>query len=518
MRTQHTVTRRSALLGATGLLAASPLQTSVSSMLIGPALAQNSKPKMATEIPPEITTPDHVETRLGTLNFFDGVPDKATCEKLYDNLDFVRGVEVFLNTMAAASTHANFVGLRSVGCDNHAVLLHEDRVDAKTLLLTPNTQTATLWSPLDLKAGPMVVEIPSGVLGLADDHWMRHIIDMGISGPDKGSGGRYVFLPPDYQGQTPDGYFVARSRTFNITCGLRGFTIKGDTRPAVEAFHKHFKLYALDQAGNPPPTKFINGSGLYLNTVHANPFKFYEEINQVIQDEPTSAVDPEIAGQLAAIGIVKGRPFAPDDRMKRILTEAAAVGNATARAIVFRARSDDFYFYPGKSNWRPIFVGGSYLFVQNDATLLDARINFFYQATGVSPAMAAAPVGSGSQYAAAMVDARGDAFDGGKTYRLHLPPNIPAKQFWSLIPYDTQTRSVLQTDQRDAGLSSETGTVAANADGSVDIYFAPTRPPGRENWIQTVPGKSWFVYFRLYSPLEPWFDKSWRPGDIEPVA
>jgi hypothetical protein len=487
-------------------------------MLIGPAFAQNSKPKMATEIPPEITTPDHVETRLGTLNFFDGVPDKATCEKLYDNLDFVRGVEVFLNTMAAASTHANFVGLRSVGCDNHAVLLHEDRVDAKTLLLTPNTQTATLWAPLDLKAGPVVVEIPPGVLGLADDHWMRHITDMGISGPDKGSGGKYVFLPPDYQGQTPDGYFVARSRTFNITCGLRGFTIKGDTRPAVEAFHKHFKLYALDQAGNPPPTKFINGSGLYLNTVHANTFKFYEEINQVIQDEPTSAVDPEIAGQLAAIGIVKGRPFAPDDRMKRILTEAAAVGNATARAIVFRARSDDFYFYPGKSNWRPIFVGGSYLFMQNDATLLDARINFFYQATGVSPAMAAAPVGSGSQYAAAMVDARGDAFDGGKTYRLHLPPNIPAKQFWSLIPYDTQTRSVLQTDQRDAGLSSETGTVAANADGSVDIYFAPTRPPGRENWIQTVPGKSWFVYFRLYSPLEPWFDKSWRPGDIEPVA
>jgi hypothetical protein len=472
---------------------------------------------MATRIPPEITTPDHVKTRLGTLNFFDGVPDKATCEKVYDNLDFMRGVEVFLNTMAAASTHANFVGLRSVGCDNHTVLIHEDRVDAKTLLLTPNTQTATLWSPLDLKAGPLVVEIPPGVLGLADDHWMRHITDMGLSGPDKGSGGKYVFLPPDYQGQTPDGYFVGRSRTFNMTCGLRGFTIKGDTRPAVEAFHKQFKIYPLDQAGNPPPTKIINGSGLYLNTIHANTFKFYEEINQVVQEEPTSAVDPEIAGQLAAIGIIKGKPFAPDERMKRILTEAAAVGNATARAIVFRARSDDFYFYPGKSNWRPIFVGGSYLFMKNDAALLDARINFFYQATGVSPAMAAAPVGSGSQYAAAMVDARGNAFDGGKTYRLHLPPNIPAKQFWSLIPYDTQTRSVLQTDQRDAGLSSETGTVATNADGSVDVYFAPTRPSGRENWIQTVPGKSWFVYFRLYSPLEPWFDKSWRPSDIEQV-
>jgi hypothetical protein len=517
MGIQEMVTRRSALLGATGLLAASGFESSLPLMLTSPAFAQKIKPKMATRIPPEITTPDHVKTRLGTLKCFDGVPDKATCEKVYDNLDFMRGVEVFLNTMAAASTHANFVGLRSVGCDNHTVLIHEDRVDAKTLLLTPNTQTATLWSPLDLKAGPLVVEIPPGVLGLADDHWMRHITDMGLSGPDKGSGGKYVFLPPDYQGQTPDGYFVGRSRTFNMTCGLRGFTIKGDTRPAVEAFHKQFKIYPLDQAGNPPPTKIINGSGLYLNTIHANTFKFYEEINQVVQEEPTSAVDPEIAGQLAAIGIIKGKPFAPDERMKRILTEAAAVGNATARAIVFRARSDDFYFYPGKSNWRPIFVGGSYLFMKNDAALLDARINFFYQATGVSPAMAAAPVGSGSQYAAAMVDARGNAFDGGKTYRLHLPPNIPAKQFWSLIPYDTQTRSVLQTDQRDAGLSSETGTVATNADGSVDVYFAPTRPSGRENWIQTVPGKSWFVYFRLYSPLEPWFDKSWRPSDIEQV-
>jgi hypothetical protein len=350
MRIKGTVTRRCALLGATGLVAATGLEKSISWMLISPAFAQN-KPKMATEIPSEITTPDSVETRLGTLHFFDGVPDKTTCEKLYDNLDFTRGVEVFLNTMAAASTQANLVGLRSVGCDNHTVLIHEDRVDAKTLLLTPNTQTATLWAALDLKAGPVVVEIPSGVLGLADDHWMRHVTDMGLSGPDKGSGGKYVFLPPGYQGQAPDGYFVARPRTFNMACGLRGFTIKGDTRPAVEAFHNHFKMYPLEQAGNPPPTKIINGSGLYLNTIHAK-----------------------------------------------------------------------------------------------------------------------------------------------------------------------QTRSVLQTDQRDAGLSSETGTVATNNDGSVDVYFAPTRPPGKENWIQTVPGKSWFVYFRLYSPLQPWFDKSWRPGDIEPVA
>jgi hypothetical protein len=127
------------------------------------------KMKMTTNIPEEITTPDSVETSLGTLRFFDGLPDKLTVEKVFDNLDFMRGVDVFLNTTAATSTLANIEGLKSVGCNNQTVVIHENRVDAKTLLLTPNTQTATLWSFIDLKDGPLVVEIPPGVLGLADD-------------------------------------------------------------------------------------------------------------------------------------------------------------------------------------------------------------------------------------------------------------------------------------------------------------------------------------------------------------
>jgi hypothetical protein len=160
-------------------------------------------------------------------------------------------------------------------------------------------------------------------------------------------------------------------------------------------------------------------------------------------------------------------------------------------------------------------VGGSHEFIQNNVRLLDARTCFFYMATGITPAMAAKMVGAGSQYAAATVDANGDYLDGSKNYTLHLPPNIPVKTFWSLIPYDTQTRSVLQTDQRDTALSSETGTVQKNPDGSVDVYFGPKAPPGKEsNWIQTVPGKGWFTILRLYGPLEPWFDKTWRPGEI----
>lgn len=473
--------------------------------------------KMTTRIPPQLTTPDAVETSLGTLKFFDGLPDGATVRKVFDNLDRMRGVEVFLNTLAPASLLANIEGLKSVGCDNHAAVIHEDRVDAKTLLLTPNTQTATLWAFMDLKDGPLVLEIPPGVLGLADDAWMRYIIDLGLVGPDKGKGGKYLFLPPGYDGPVPEGYFVAQSGTCKVWLVARGFSDRGDTGPAVKAFKEQWKVYPLAAAANPPKMTFINGSGLYFNTIHSTDFSFYEEVNTVIQEEPADSADPEILGQLAAIGIEKGKPFAPDARMKKILTDAVAIGNATARALSFKSRDEQMYFYPGKS-WFTPFVGGSHEFIQNNVRLLDARTVFFYMATGITPAMSVKIIGAGSQYAGATFDADGNYLDGGNDYRLRLPPNVPINNFWSIIPYDTQTRSVLQTDQRDTALTSNSGTVESNADGSVDIYFGPQAPAGKEsNWVQTTPGKGWFTILRLYGALEPWFDKTWRPGEIELV-
>lgn len=473
--------------------------------------------KMTTKIPPEITTPDSVETSLGTLKFFDGLPDQDTVQKVFDNLDRMRGVHVFLNTLAPASLLANIEGLKSVGCDNYSAVIHEDRVDAKTLLLTPNTQTATLWAFMDLKDGPLVVEIPPGVLGLADDAWMRYIIDLGLVGPDKGKGGRYLFLPPGYTGPVPEGYFVAKPGTYKVWFVARGFSDEGGTGPAVKAFKDQWKVYPLAEAANPPKMKFINGSGLYFNTIHSTDFTFYEEVNKVIQEEPAISADPEILGQLAAIGIVKGKPFAPDERMKKILTDAVAIGNATARALSFKSRDEMMYFYPGKS-WFTPFVGGSHEFIQNNVRLLDARTVFFYMATGITPAMSVKIIGGGSQYAGATCDGDGNYLDGGNNYRLHLPPNAPINNFWSIIPYDTQTRSVLQTDQRDTAVTSNSGTLESNPDGSVDIYFGPKVPAGKENnWVQTTPGKGWFTILRLYGALEPWFDKTWRPGEIERV-
>ena len=278
---------------------------------------------------------------------------------------------------------------------------------------------------------------------------------------------------------------------------------------------KFTKIYLLAQAANPPPMTFINVSGKEFNTIHANDFTFFEEVNHIVQEEPNDALDPETLGLLASIGIEKGKPFAPDERMKKILTESAAVGNATARAILFRTRMKEAYFYTN-SAWCTAFIGGSYEFLsQPGVRNLDARTFFFYYATGITPAMAVQMVGVGSQYAAAFVDSEGKPLDGSKTYKIHLPPNIPAKDFWSFVVYDNQTRSELQTDEQFPSIGSQKPGLVVNPDTSVDIWFGPTTPVGHEaNWVQTVPGKGWNVLLRLYGPLQPWFDKTWQPGEF----
>ncbi len=279
--------------------------------LVGVALAQDAPPKMkmTTDIPPDITTPSKVDTRLGELKFFDGYPDKETVQKVYDNLDFQRGVEVFLNTMPGASLYAMREGLHSVGVNNHTVLLFETLMDSKSLFLTPNTETVYLIGWLDLKDGPLVVETPPNTLGFLNDFWFRYIIDMGNAGPDKGKGGKFLVLPPGYKGEIPAGYFVAKSPTYGVWLGSRGFLVNGDPKPAVESFKKYLRIYPLSQAANPPETKFINASGTAFNTIHANNEKFYEEVNEIVQEEPTEAQDPELLGQLMAVGIAKGKPF-----------------------------------------------------------------------------------------------------------------------------------------------------------------------------------------------------------------
>ncbi|WZO97189.1 DUF1254 domain-containing protein [Isosphaeraceae bacterium EP7] len=499
--------------------------------LTGPgrlALAQDgtssrATPGFNTEIPGQILTPDTLETRIGTLKFFDGLPTKETVQKVYDNLDFMRGVDVFLNFIPATSMEAIRRGLADVGVARaNQAILFDGLMDSNSLFLTGNTDTVYCFAFTDLeKDGPTVVEIPPGCgPGTVNDAFFRFVTDMGIPGPDRGKGGKYLLVPESYKGVVPEGYIVAKTSTHVNAVILRGFLVDGKTDAASKMFKDGLKIYPLSKAGNPPPMDFVSGSHKAFNTVDANTFAFYEELNAVIQKEPIDFLDPELRGQAASIGIIKGKPFAPDERMKKLLTESVAVGNATARAIGFRNRDPRVLLYDN-SQWKTGFIGGDYRWLDGDGVAgrdLDARTYFFYLATVNTPAMAAKMVGRGAQYAFINTDKDASYLDGGKDYRLHMPAKVPAKDFWSVVVYDPQTRSELQTGQPFPSKNNKRDELLVNADGSVDLYFGPKAPQGKEkNWTQTVAGKGWFALLRLYGPLEPWFDKTWRPGDIELV-
>lgn len=488
-------------------------------LMASAASAEAPKMKMTTDIPPGIETPDKLETRLGTLNFIDGVPaDDETVQKVYDNLDFQRGVQAYLNSIHIASMYGMRKGLLEFGPANTTAVLFETLMDSKALWLTPNTTSVYMASWLELKDEPMVIETPPNVLGIIDDHYFKYVADFGNAGPDKGKGGKFLILPPGYEGEVPDGYHVARTKTYGNWVVWRGFQENGDPAPAVAATKKLFRIYPLSQVDNPPKMTFVNISGEFNNTIHRTDYKIFEEIDAVVQAEPADAEDPELLGLLDTIGIRKGQPFNPDARMQKILTEAADVGAATVRTLASHPREDKYYYYPGESVWTTPFPGGSHEFLDNGARLLDARSFFHFYATGITPAMTARIVGKGSQYAVAYLDADGNVLDGGKTYRVHLPANVPAKDFWSFTIYDNQTRAMLQTDQQFPGIDNNKQGLKQNADGSYDVYFGPKAPAGQEaNWIQSVPGKSWNMILRLYGPLDPWFDKTWRPGDPELV-
>ena len=320
----------------------------------------------------------------------------------------------------------------------------------------------------------------------------------------------------DHLGTAPDGYHVITSRTDGNLFFFRGFLVEGNPRPAVENIKQHYRAYPLAQALQPPSMHFVNWSEQDFLGIPPCDASFYESVAAIVHDEPLEAVDPETRGLLAAIGIQKGKPFAPDARMQHILAEAAAVGDATQRTLTYQTHDRNAYLYPDRT-WQSFWTSG-WDFSQDGVLNLDARTRLFSYGWGTSPAMTVKMVGAGSQYGITFFDSTGRYLDGGQSYRLHLPPHILAKDFWSVLVYDTQTRSMLQTDQPFPSLGSQKAGILINPDTSVDIYFGPEPPPGKENnWVQTIPGKGWWIILRLYGPLEPWFDKSWRPGEIERI-
>lgn len=508
-------------------------------------------------IPPEVTTPDKVESRIGTLDFKDGLPSKATLDKVYDNLDFTYAYRAFMDNLRGVSIHALRKGMMNIGMKENEVLVYSELMDAKSLFLTANADTIYVMGFLDLTKGPVVLETPPKFLGAVQDAWFRWVIDVGLPGPDRGEGGKYLIVGPDYTGPLPEGgFFVARARTNTIVWFGRSFLENhSDPKPVVEGIKKFTKVYSYEVGGvgtsiaeflagktalgrviPATPTVFHEGSGKVMNTLPPNDWNFYEMLNEIVQQEPATALDPELMGPVAALGIIKGKPFAPDARMKKIMTEALALANATTRSLFMNPRDPSWFYYPG-SAWSNFLFQTGYEFETPIPQItkegvkpypptgyrtMDARTYFFYGVTGITPAMAMRLTNVGSQYLLAMADAQKNYFDGAKTYKCTLPKDVPESNFWSFTLYDNMTRSMLDTPQRfpRAGSQSYPSPAAeASADGSTTVYFSPKQPDGvkRGNWIQTDSNKGWFVILRLYSPLEPFFTKKWRPSEVELV-
>ena len=459
---------------------------------------------------------EKVKTRFGTFEFKNGYPSAVAADALLEQLKFNRALEVFLTQMPAVSMFAEHRGLEEFGVKRcNQVVIWESLMDAETILLTPNTETVYALGHLRLKNdGPTVVEAPPKMLGFAMDALQRYLVDIGPLGPDKGQGGSYLFLPPGYTGEVPAGYFVAKSPTYNVGFGVRGFKVDGKTDQAV-ALMKQIKVYPLAQASDPPKMEFFNGSGQAIDTIHSDNFTFFEMLAEIVAEEPADVFGPLERGYMKAIGIEKDRPFNPDPKARDLLAEAARAGSAIARANSFASPAADTYFYEG-GHWQ--FVGDvPYNFLKDGVLDVDRRTYVHYMALGNSPAMAARNVGVGSYYLWAYKDSVGHHLDGAKDYKLRVPANVPAKDFWSMLVYDALSRSELKNGQPFPSVSLYSGP-KANADGSVDIYFGPKMPKGQEkNWIQTVPGKGWFPIFRFYGPLQPLYDKTWVLPDIEKV-
>jgi len=465
--------------------------------------------------------PQKMKTMFGTLEFPGGYPTEETVKKVYDELDLQRATQLYLDMYPALSMHGLLTGMaRDYGIDNCSdIRVTANRLDSKAVILTGNTESLYAFILVDLKKdGPTVLEIPPGVMGPLDDHNFKFVLDIGPTGPDKGKGGKLLLLPPDYEGDVPDGYMVVRSPTYcNFSFIRANAAAVGFGEKAMKFYRENLRVYPLKTG--PRKGTYENVTGVSSNTLVPEDASAFEWMHQIIDYEPAEAFGKELLGRLASLGIEKGKPFKPDARMKGIFEKAAQQGIAMSRVIAFECRDDEAQVYP-KRRWESPYVTNNSTFYRADYIHLEARTVFHFTADGITPAMAAQmPEGKGSRYQTTYKDADGEYFDGNKTYKLNMPPKVPVALFWSVTVYDPWTRSEIQSQPYPSISSQQTPAPKAKADGSVDIYFATEKPNGvpEQNWIRTLSDQGFFVYIRYYGPLKAFNDKTWVPNDVVSV-
>jgi hypothetical protein len=477
--------------------------------LANPAHAQEIRPRSVATTGQDPT--QKIETRIGTLefthDFANGYPTDATIDTLYDERDFQRACQAYLWSLPAVSFASWQRGItQQLGAKNGQIVAILS-LEARRGILTANATTPYYLGFSDLSAGPLVMVIPPrGVQGGISDAWQRTI-------PGTESPGTYLVLAPGQK--VPDNvvdYTVRESLTFNIFLGLR--LTDADPDQAKQALSQ-LQMYLYSQRANPPKAEILDVGTKTWSGLPPRGMEYWERLNDVIQREPIEPHDIFFHAMLRPLGLEKGKPFKPDARQTKILTDAALIGEAMAKA-----NSADRRFAGGR--YRPDAHWDFALQLDADDpdsfwNLLDERASWFYEAVGAGASMAPKRPGPSSAYLSAYKDKAGEWLDGGRSYRLRVAPNPPIKLFWSVTVYDVGTRALIVNEQKIVDRSSRID-LRNNTDGSVDIYCGPKAPAGfATNWIPTVPGKNWFAYFRFYQPTEAYFNRSWRLADFEQV-
>ena len=489
------------------------LTFAITSMLLGPAYAEDS-PKYNAKIPNKIITPNHVKSQyLGDMNYIDGAPTQETLNKTRNFVDTANAVRLFLSGIPVASIQGLLAGHESVGMKpNQTIGISEGNLTAESIWLTANTTTPYVTSEVDVKDGPVVLEIGTPILGLLDNAAFKFTNRVGMSHPqDQGKGGKYFIYHTSYKGEIPNGYIPVESIGYQHWLLMRIVGNLNEMPKNIQALKDTMKLYSYNKPEQ--KTEFLNLTGLKYNTVHAMNEKFYDEINTLIQYEPTALWNDEWLGIAKALGIEKGKAFKPDARMQRIFKEAASIATAQARSSNFYP-SKEMMVYDNR-HWSTPLIKGHEFKDANGVLSVDERTVFHFMATGITPDMVPKERGKGSAYLVGTRDSEGKLYDGSKHYIVTLPKDIPAKLFWSFMIYDNQTRSMLETDQKNAGVDGLNKGMITNKDGSTTIHFSSKSPKGWDNnWVQTNPEKGFNLLFRLYGPTETWFDQTWRLSDL----
>ncbi|EED31122.1 conserved hypothetical protein [gamma proteobacterium NOR5-3] len=464
--------------------------------------------------------PDKIKTTFGTLKFdLEAFPTEETTKKIYDELDLQRATQAYMDFYPALSVYAivksQIRDFKFKTSSDIAVAAGPGWLPSEPFL-TGNNSTVYAIASLDLKVdGPTVVDIPPGMYGTANDGLFKFMVDFGFVGPDKGEGGKYLFVPPGYEGAIPDGYFAVNSPSYRIWVMMRGFGEVGLGEQAVDWFRQNLKVYPL--ATGPRQANYFNATGMGINPLPAEDGSVFQMLNEIVQYEPTEMFGAEQLGRLATLGIAKGKRFSPDARMQGILDQGAKQGVAMSRAIVYASRDPDIKYWSNR-HWEKMFLHNT-TFERNGVNDIDARTLWHYQAIVVSPNLLSTTPGQGTAYLTAFRDNKGEYLDGGEVYKLNVPANPPVARFWAVTAYDATTRGLLDAGGNTNNSIGSANKPVENADGSVDIYFGPTKAPkGKEkNWVRTNGEKGFFVVFRFYGPEKGYIDKTWVLGDFERV-